>query len=67
MRTVFEMTNIEKQETTERNIKLGVIYSPSKSQINTLAKRFIPEIKKYFADEDVLQEFAEWQNRQNPT
>ena len=36
---------------------------PSQEQIDALARRLMPEIKKFFADEHVQQEFARWQER----
>jgi hypothetical protein len=42
-------------------------FNPSQTQINALARRLIPEIKRFFADEEVQREFAEWQARQNAT
>jgi len=55
------MTNKEKLELTERNIDQGIIFTPNKKQIAMLAQKFTPEIKKYFADEKVQEEFAEWE------
>jgi len=42
-----------------------VNFNPSQKQIDTLARRLMPEIKKFFADEQVQREFAEWQAKQN--
>jgi hypothetical protein len=39
-------------------------FTPSDEQIDALARRFMPEIKKFFADEQVQREFADWQERQ---
>ena len=39
-------------------------FIPSQGQVETLAKRLTPEIKRYFADGQVQQEFAAWQARQ---
>ena len=39
-------------------------FIPSQEQIEMLARRMIPEIKKFFADEQVQQEFARWMERQ---
>jgi len=36
---------------------------PTQEQIDALARRLMPEIKKFFADEQVQQEFARWQER----
>jgi len=58
------MTNKEKHEMTERNKKLGLIFVPTKEQAKTFAYLITPEIKKYFADEQVQKDFIEWQNEQ---
>ena len=39
-------------------------FTPSDEQIDALARRFMPEIKRFFADEQVQKEFAEWKERQ---
>ena len=36
---------------------------PTQEQIDALARRLMPEIKKFFADEHVQQAFARWQER----
>ena len=38
--------------------------TPTKEQINALACRLLPEIKKFFADEQVQKEFEAWKARQ---
>ena len=38
-------------------------FAPTQDQIDALARRLMPEIKKFFADEQVQQEFAEWKER----
>ena len=35
-------------------------YTPTDAQIDALARRIIPEIKKYFADEDIQRKYNEW-------
>ncbi len=40
-------------------------FVPSQEQIEVLARRLIPEIKKFFADEQVQKEFARWQAHQH--
>ena len=35
----------------------------SNKQIEILARRLLPEIKKYFANEDIRKEFEEWQKK----
>ena len=41
------------------------IFTPTKEQINALACRLLPEIKKFFADEQVQKEFEAWKVQQN--
>ena len=40
-------------------------YIPTQDQLDALARRLMPEIKKFFADEQIQQEFAEWKSRQD--
>jgi hypothetical protein len=35
----------------------------SEKQIEILARRLLPEIRKFFADENVKKEFKEWQEK----
>jgi len=37
--------------------------TPSQKQIDTLAHRLMPEIKKYFADERIQKEFEQWKEK----
>ncbi|MCL2227745.1 MAG: hypothetical protein FWB97_09010 [Oscillospiraceae bacterium] len=39
-------------------------FAPTQEQIDALARRLMPEIKKFFADTQVQQEFANWQKKQ---
>ena len=39
-------------------------YTPTQDQLDALARRLMPEIKKFFADKQIQQEFAEWKTRQ---
>ena len=43
---------------------IPVGFTPSDEQINALARRLTPEIKRFFADDEIQREFAEWQKRQ---
>ena len=36
-------------------------FTPSQAQIDALARRLMPEIKKFFANEQIQKEFASWQ------
>ena len=35
----------------------------SEKQIEIFARRLLPEIKKFFANEDIRKEFEEWQRK----
>jgi len=35
----------------------------SDKQIEIFARRLLPEIKKFFANENIRKEFEEWQNK----
>ena len=35
----------------------------SNKQIEILARRLLPEIKKFFANEDIRKEFEEWRKK----
>jgi hypothetical protein len=39
-------------------------FIPSDEQIDALARRFMPEIKRFFADDEIQREFAEWKEQQ---
>jgi hypothetical protein len=39
-------------------------FTPTQDQIDALARRMMPEIKKFFADEQIQREFAEWKEQQ---
>jgi hypothetical protein len=36
----------------------------SNRQVEILARRLLPEIKRFFANEDIRREFEEWQKKQ---
>ena len=38
-------------------------FTPSQAQIDAFARRLTPEIKKFFADEQIQKEFAKWQEQ----
>jgi len=59
------MTNKEKLELTERNKKLGLIFVPTKEQAKMFAHLVVPEIKRYFANEQIQNDFAKWQEKHN--
>lgn len=40
-------------------------FTPIHEQTDTLARRLIPVIKRFLADEQVQREFAEWKQQQN--
>jgi len=35
-------------------------FVPSQKQLDALARRLMPEIKRFFADERIQQEFVKW-------
>ena len=39
-------------------------FTPSDEQIDALAQRLTPEIKRFFADDEIQREFAAWKERQ---
>jgi len=41
-------------------------YNPTDEQINAFARRMMPVIQQFFADEQVQQEFARWQEKHKP-
>ena len=49
------MANSKKNKAQSLNI--------SDKQIETLARRLLPQIKKFFADEDIRKEFEEWRKK----
>jgi len=40
-------------------------FTPSQDQIDALASRMMPEIKRFFADEQIQREFTAWQAKQD--
>jgi len=59
------MTNKEKHELTEHNKNADIIFTPNKVHLDKLAHQLTPEIKKYFANEQIQREFAEWVQTRN--
>jgi len=51
--------------TPNKKPNADIKFTPTKEQINALACRLLPEIKKFFADEQVQKEFEAWKARQN--
>jgi hypothetical protein len=56
-----------KNESTLTTETVPISFEPSHEIIDAFARRLLPEIKKYFADELVQQEFKKWQEKQNLT
>jgi len=46
------------------NESIDIEFAPSKEQVDALAHRLMPEIKKYFASEQIQREFKEWKENQ---
>ena len=40
------------------------VFVPSRELIDALARRLMPEIKMFFTDEQIQQEFVRWQENQ---
>ena len=57
------MSNAERQTGALRAEAIPADFCPSQAQIDAFARRLMPEIKRFFADEQIQREFAEWQNR----
>jgi len=54
------MQTVRATRRRSRNNSIQLKFNPSKDQVDALAYRLMPEIKKYFADERIQKEFAEW-------
>jgi hypothetical protein len=39
-------------------------FTPTKDQLDALSRRLMPEIKKFFADEQTQKEFISWKEKQ---
>lgn len=65
--SVRTMTNKETLDLATHNNKYEIIFTPKKVHLEKLAYRLTPEIKKYFADEQIQKEFAEWKQSRNST
>jgi len=46
------------------NDLINIEFAPSQEQVDALAHRLMPEIKKYFANEQIQREFREWKENQ---
>ena len=45
----------------------SAVFVPSEEQTDALARRLMPEIKKYLSNEQIQQEFAQWKGKQDST
>ena len=61
-KTFMMKSSIASQATPKVN---PVSFNLSQQQINAFAKRLMPEIKKYLADERTQKEFDRWKEKQN--
>ena len=52
------MTKKGSGNTSEKNKPQGI--EVSEKQIEIFARRLLPEIKKFFANEEIRKEFEEW-------
>ena len=58
------MKSMTKIATPATNTDIFIDFTPSKEQIDTLAHRLMPEIKKYFASEQTQRDFEKWKEMQ---
>ena len=59
------MPDAERQKGALRAEAIPADFTPSQAQIDAFARRLMPEIKRFFADEQIQREFIEWQSRHN--
>ena len=59
------MPDAERQTGALRAEAVPADFTPSQAQIDAFARRLMPEIKRFFADEQIQREFAEWQKTHN--
>ena len=59
------MTKRKKLELIKRDKEKELLFAPTKEQAKTFAYLITPEIKKYFADEQVQKDFANWQEKRD--
>jgi hypothetical protein len=57
------MSNSRKKKAVTNDDTVPTAFVPSQEQIDAFARRLMPEIKKFFADENIRQEFIEWQDK----
>ena len=59
------MSNSRKKTAVTNDETAPNAFAPSQEQIEAFARRLMPEIKKFFADEKIREEFIEWQDKHN--
>ena len=50
---------------TQQLEKSSTMHIPTQEQISALARRLMPEIKRFFVDPQIRKEFADWQEKKN--
>ena len=55
---------INNTQNTDNNKTQPFCIDITKEQTDVLARRLLPEIKKFFANEDIRREFDEWKKTQ---
>ena len=58
------MKKTRKTEATEQNNAIPNGFVPTHEQIDMLARRLMPEIKRFFTDSQIQQKFTEWLEKQ---
>jgi hypothetical protein len=59
------MKKSRKTAPASRTETVPAVFAPSQEQIDVLARRLMPEIKRFFADEQIQQEFESWKEQRN--
>jgi len=60
------MTIMTKSQAVHIDLNIETVpvgFKPSQAQIDALAKRLIPEIKRYFADDNIQKDYQKWQEK----
>ena len=57
------MKQIKKSDLVQPNETNPVVFVPTQEQISALARRLMPEIKRFFVDPQIQKEFADWKEK----
>ena len=59
------MKKTKKSGPIQPNKTNPVVFIPTQEQIDTLARRLMPEIKRFFVDPQIRKDFDDWQEKKN--